>query len=164
MVYAQAAKQETHYTGDSIGVQINIALNRDISQKEDNEISAHARAIVNILRRNTLLNDPTEIEQRAKERADILACFPPGIAIYVKEIANGYYSESVNPWFEVTTPKGIIQIGWRKRVINIDWSGLDNIIHADTLCNEGDITTRGISFIHAWGYEKAKEYLSTILK
>ena len=45
--------------------------------------------------------------------------------IFVEEIPNGYCNEpccSRLPWFIVTTPVGHIKIGWRKRVINIDWT------------------------------------------
>jgi hypothetical protein len=69
------------------------------------------------------------------------------------------------PWFKVYTKFGIINIGWRKRVINIDWKGLDvnpslreEIL---SLFTEEDVT-KGDNNIHAWGWEKAEEYLTKI--
>jgi hypothetical protein len=65
------------------------------------------------------------------------------------------------PWYlaqvDNITP---ITIGWRKRVINIDWeeSGKD----LAGLFTSEDVT-KGSGYIHAWGYDKAAEYLSKIL-
>jgi hypothetical protein len=70
------------------------------------------------------------------------------------------------PWFNVETPYGCIKIGWRKRVINIDWSGIteagfasDNEILALFV---GEDITKGTNYIHAWGWEKAQDYLRRI--
>jgi hypothetical protein len=79
----------------------------------------------------------------------------------VVPIPNGYCSQSCcsdTPWFLFATEFGKIKIGWRKRVINIDWS--------DTPFR-GRITkddvTRGDDFTHAWGYGKAVTYLQELL-
>lgn len=83
--------------------------------------------------------------------------------IDLTSIVNEYCTcEICAPWFNVETEFGIIKIGWRKRVINIDWSGLD-VLHANiySLFEDEDVT-RGRSYIHAWGYEKAQEYLTSI--
>lgn len=72
----------------------------------------------------------------------------------------GFYND---PWLIVTTPKGRITIGWRKRVINLDWS--DSDIKADG--NElfkGEKTTTGKNYIHCWSYDKAIEYLTKLNK
>lgn len=66
-------------------------------------------------------------------------------------------------WFIVSTPDGDIQIGWRKRVINIVW--LDNYKSFTEIFESEDVT-KGFSewdkerFIHAWSIEKAVEYLN----
>lgn len=65
------------------------------------------------------------------------------------------------PWFVAETPYGQIKIGWRKRVLNIDWSGTENAF--PTLFAEEDVT-QGPTYIHAWGYEKATDYLGRILR
>jgi len=87
--------------------------------------------------------------------------------ISIKElhkIENGYwpvhpdYAEirQINPWWLVVTEFGIIKIGWRKRVINIDWSSteLRKIITEDNV-------TKWEEGIHAYGYSKAIDYLVT---
>jgi hypothetical protein len=63
-------------------------------------------------------------------------------------------------WFNVSTEYGIIKIGWRKRVINIDWSNINDIL----VCNgniifEDQETTKGENYVHAWGNDKCTEYL-----
>lgn len=62
------------------------------------------------------------------------------------------------PWFEVKTPFGVIVIGWRKRVIMIDWTATD--INA-VVPGENNVTC-GSRWSHAWGEEKATEYLKRI--
>lgn len=68
------------------------------------------------------------------------------------------------PWFNVVTDFGTIKIGWRKRVINIDWSNLHPRYrkwHIISIFEEEDVT-KGHSSIHAWGMEKAGEYLKRL--
>ena len=79
-------------------------------------------------------------------------------------IPNGYCPcDSCAPWFEVTTDiaKGNIAIGWRKRVINIDWSNLWYVADIPPLFKDEDVT-KDENSIHAWGIEKAIEYLTKI--
>lgn len=84
--------------------------------------------------------------------------------IYVETIDNEYCSGSCYyhlPWIVVTTQKGHIKLGWRKRVINIDWS--DSNINLDgNKIFKGENVTTGEKYIHAWSYEKAIEYLSKL--
>ena len=84
--------------------------------------------------------------------------------VYSTIIDNQYSSHPVyypSPWLEVTTAKGPIIIGWRKRVINIDWSKSDITQSAEDLFPKEDVT-KGDQSIHAWGYEKAVDYLSEL--
>jgi hypothetical protein len=61
-----------------------------------------------------------------------------------------------HPWWLVMTEIGIVRIGWRKRVIAIDWS-------STSLRKEitNDDVTKSDKDVHAWGYSKAVEYLTT---
>jgi hypothetical protein len=75
-------------------------------------------------------------------------------------IPNEYYPgdpDYFGPWFMVETPQGRLKIGWRKRVINIDWSGTGLNPSPETFASED--VTKGMSYIHAWGTDKAVEYL-----
>lgn len=108
--------------------------------------------------------NPDKLADAAKEKADLLALFP-GL-IFAKEIPNGYCRMGCCrhlPWFEVTTAIGIFHIGWRKRVINIDW--------ANTVCTKSGMvlfdkedTTVGDRYIHAYNYDKAREYIKAIFQ
>jgi len=81
-------------------------------------------------------------------------------------IQNEYCScEKCASWFIVSTPDGNIKIGWRKRVINIEW--LENYkVFKETFDSEN--VTRGFGkygddrSIHAWNMGKAIEYLSRV--
>lgn len=68
-------------------------------------------------------------------------------------------------WFNVTTKFGIIKIGWRERVILIDWSNTfeKDKVNGKFLFQDEDVTT-GTNYIHAWGYEKCVEYLEKLRK
>lgn len=62
-----------------------------------------------------------------------------------------------NPWWLVRTDLGLIVIGPRKRVINIDWSdtGIKTNVTSDNVtCSE--------TMVHAWTKEKAVEYLTNL--
>jgi hypothetical protein len=66
---------------------------------------------------------------------------------YVEEIKN-------SPWWLVKTELGIIEIGWRKRVISINWedTGVKAIVTEDEV-------TKNETLVHAYSYIKALEYL-----
>ena len=84
--------------------------------------------------------------------------------IHVETIDNEYCSESCcykYPWVIVTTPKGRIKIGWRKRVMNLDWSESD-IKDIGTELFKDENTTTGKDYIHCWSKEKAIEYLKKL--
>ena len=85
--------------------------------------------------------------------------------VSMMDLPNEYCQCGVSaPWFSVITEFGTIKIGWRKRVINIDWSGLDpKHRKRDTLSLfDGEDVTKGDDSIHAWGWEKAEDYLRRI--
>jgi len=84
--------------------------------------------------------------------------------IYVEVKNNEYCGESCCykiPWIIVTTNKGRIKLGWRKRVMNLDWSDSDLKIDGEELFKDENTTT-GKSYIHCWGKEKAIEYLKKL--
>ncbi len=85
-------------------------------------------------------------------------------------IPNGYCSRdlhySIIPWFEIKTIHGMIQIGWRKRVISIEWQEDFKNIDFEELFKTEDVTkgrTNNKYYIHAWGKDKAYEYLKLVL-
>ncbi len=54
---------------------------------------------------------------------------------------------------------GLIEIGWRKRVINIDWS--ETAVRASVT---DDDVTKSETMVHAWSDTKALEYLKALAK
>lgn len=102
---------------------------------------------------------PDTIEQVTEDRKQLLALFPQ--PIYVEEIPNGYGNDWYyrnRPWYRVTTRIGRIEIGWRKRVISINWA--DTVVDAKaTEMFPNEDVTKHDRLIHAWSYEKAKEYI-----
>ena len=86
----------------------------------------------------------------------------------VEAIPNRYCScDQCAPWFVVKTEFGPVTIGWRKRVINIDWDELiRDDVHGEQVLGlfKDEDVTKGTGGIHAWGWDKAKEYLSRVHK
>lgn len=89
------------------------------------------------------------------------------------ELTNQYWPEAYveliqkNPWWLVKTEYGLIKIGWRKRVISIDWS--DTLYQAEIIGESvwpnsitKDEVTRSETIVHAYSYIKALEYLSAL--
>ncbi len=105
------------------------------------------------------------IRDDAQREAFVIALREVGINCYakctMKPIPNGYWNEpDAEPWYAVETPGGVLKIGWRKRVISIDWTGMK-------LAREPDFSSEDVTKwetgIHAWGYEKLTEYLKVIM-
>lgn len=104
--------------------------------------------------------------------------------IFMEPIPNEYWGNDsggkFDPWFKVATPIGYIRIGWRKRVINIDWSATtlkalvpthefdtrDRVPSGKELfqfaLDNNETTTVGDSYIHAYGYERVAAYLKVL--
>lgn len=61
-------------------------------------------------------------------------------------------------WWLLKTPHGLIEVGRRKRVIEISWSdtAIRRVITADDV-------TKSDSMVHAWSEEKALEYLKALV-
>lgn len=90
-----------------------------------------------------------------------------GIRGDVQEIANQYwpphsdYDEVRTPWLRVFTHRGVIVVGWRKRVIEIDWS--DSVIERhgrDVVAQQAN--THGPTLCHAYGWTEAAECLQRL--
>jgi len=62
-----------------------------------------------------------------------------------------------SPWWLAITEFGPIQIGWRKRVISINWEDTPARLEVTE-----DEVTKDKTGVHAWSYSKALEYLTTL--
>lgn len=122
-----------------------------------------ASKVMDAILTKRIAEDPKEQEKAIQERSELLALFPN--RIFAKAIPNGYISDWSHkhlPWFVVTTEVGHFTIGWRKRVININWSETVGTKTAEELFEKEDVT-KGDKYIHAWSLEKAKEYIYKII-
>lgn len=88
-----------------------------------------------------------------------------GVNGVLHPIPNGYGSgEWRGPWFRVVD--GFLTgltIGWRKRVINIDWSKCTFMVLSsifDDVKASGD--TVGATYVHAWSRDQAIDYLKRL--
>lgn len=81
----------------------------------------------------------------------------------VFELPNGYWPDvpdyaelrRESPWWLVRTSAGLVKIGWRKRVIEIDWS--DTPVRRELTTDD---VTKSETLVHAYSYSKAVEYLT----
>jgi len=156
---------KTTGTRGSLELEILVDVNRELTEADKYNLREHAEQIMKSLKAETIRLDPQTKIDAIEQKVKLLQAFGDQ-AIYVEEIPNGYCSDYCCkhlPWFVVTTSKGRITIGWRKRVIVIDWQ--DSVIEdsAETLFPNED-TTKYDKLIHAWGYDKAREYVETLLK
>ncbi len=159
--YRQIWKSESSGE-DEFGMEIRVTVNRDLSELERQSLFDAARMLERAIRTENRRLDPKQAEARRMERLDILALFTG--SIFVEEIPNGYCSEwccSQKPWFVVTTTYGRIKIGWRKRVIEIYWGDSAITATAESLF-PGEDVTKSERLIHAWGYDKARQYIRTL--
>ncbi len=150
--------------GFNIDLEIMLDLNRELTENDERSISKFSEKIISSLHEESInLNPQTHID-RYNERNQIVSLFG-NRAIFVEEIPNGYgdtYHYKFQPWFVVTTSKGRIKIGWRKRVIKIDWEGSAIDYNAEFLFHSEDVTKYD-KMIHAWSLDKAKEYIDVLL-
>lgn len=90
-----------------------------------------------------------------------------GIQGVVEEIPDQYWPETPaydavkSPWLRVHTHRGTIVIGWRKRVIAIDWSHGSFLTHGSVVVAKPE-NTHGERMCHAWGYQEAIECLQRL--
>ena len=81
------------------------------------------------------------------------------------ELANGYWPDSPDyddvrrPWWLFLTEIGPVRLGWRKKVLELDWEkcAVRAVVTADNV-------TKSETYVHAWSTEKAVEYLKALRK
>lgn len=156
---------ETYGRYGSVKLYINGELPSSISDEDIFDIFYDVLPKVNVKIQDKLMSKDTELLKMFEDEIEELKNLFNGEAIYTKQIENKYSdlgSLKFRKWLEVMTRKGIIVIGWRKRVINIDWSRSDiKKISYDLFPDEN--VTKGDYSIHAWGINKAKEYIDVLL-
>ena len=93
---------------------------------------------------------------RSREEAESIVKLAGFTIRHTWELANGYWPDSQTyddirtPWWLFMTDVGPIRIGWRKPVLEIDWSACD----VRGVVTDADVT-KGDSYVHAWKVEDA---------
>jgi len=164
------AWQRVHYSLSSgqstCGVDLRVTLSRPLTESDKRVIGNAMQNLERDLLAESARLHPDNVEWKrtwlrvAREMFDAAGLAP----IYVREIDNEYCGPKCCPhrvWLLVTTRLGVIKVGWRKNVIVIDWSASDVVVVAEDLFATEDVT-KDDRMIHAWGYEKATEYLGRI--
>jgi len=157
----------SHSNGQSeCGLDLYLKLDRPITER-DREVIDRAMSGMHrdLLAESTRLH-PDNVAWKAQWLLDARSMFlAAGLSpIYVREIDNKYCGPQCCPhrvWLLVTTPIGVFEVGWRKRVLQIDWSATDVAARAADLFPDEDVT-KGDRSIHAWGYDKAMAYIAKI--
>lgn len=171
--YITLTGSESFGRDNNFGIKIEIASTNMPYLKGDDarEIRIAGRRAADAIQKEVMRliykNSPKTAVATAKNREQIIDRVFGDLSIYVDEIPNGYCKEQCCehlPWFIVTTKIGRIKIGWRKRVIEIDWEDtIETTEFADNLF-PGEDVTKGNKYIHAWSVEDAKRYVKTIME
>ena len=109
----------------------------------------------------------TEVDKFTRRMMDLLY---KSTDYHFELLPNGYWCDdcySHIPWFLFHTIDGDIIMGWRKRVISIEWQENYKSFDMNKLFGNEDVTKwkkGGKRGIHAWGKEKAYEYLKKVLE
>jgi hypothetical protein len=74
------------------------------------------------------------------------------------ELPDQYHERQYMPWLLVKTKYGLLKMGWRKRVMSIEWSDIG--FKAKDLT--ADEVTKEDYLVHAWTVPKAIEYITEL--
>lgn len=146
------------------GLKITVDQDRKLDQEDYDACRQHIAAIETLLQARTMKLDPEEQARAATERERLVGCFPS--SVFVAPVRNQYHGDTpygqMHPWLEITTKRGIFLVGWRKRVINIDWSKTDIQSTGRELFPERQMTI-GDTFLHASDYDDLKACVEKLM-
>lgn len=154
------------FGNSNFGLEIRVAVDRPLTDNDEMAMYKIADDAEAAIMTETMRLDPEAARNRDEERIKLLALFTAtqGGLILAEPIPNGYCPRwccSQKPWYVVTTSKGRVTIGWRKRVIEISWEPRVGATAEELF--PGEDSTKIDRMIHAWGYEKAQEYITKLL-
>lgn len=165
--YKELHSQEGWGNYGGFGIKILVAGTRlpDLDADKIRSAAYRAAELVSSEVQAAAISIDDKAQERTKtERQELLSLFSG--AIFVEEIPNGYCSSWCCrhlPWFIVTTTVGRFKLGWRKRVINIDWTETVGTKKANELFSAENVT-KGDKYIHAWSLEDASRYIAAIIE
>jgi len=159
-----AFKKES-YGDKNFGIEIRVAVDRPLNNNDSRAMYRIADQIETAIMGETMRLDPEAQAAKEREHTELIGLFGDA-PILVEELPNGYCSQwccTQLPWYKVTTKKGVITLGWRKRVIQISWDSMVSARSADMIFPE-ETSTKFDRTIHAWGLEKAQEIITKLLQ
>lgn len=152
--------------GDSFCLKIFVKMSaREVDDEDSYDAGEAIGDLERALMTRTAKLDPNGPSTRERYRREIEKIYEDAgvTAIYMEPLPNGYCSLPCclnKPWFRVTSKIGHVVIGWRKSVISIDWKDTQVKKSGESLSS--DNVTRWESGIHAYGVEKATEYIRAL--
>lgn len=153
------------YGAFSLDITVGAPALPDLTEPAIRDAAYKAAALIeSAVMASVVMADPKAQERAKGVRAGLMALFGTEL-IYVEELPNGYCSEWCCrhlPWFKVTTRVGHFVVGWRKRVINIDWTETSGT-ETSTELFPGEDVTKWDRAIHAYGLDKASDYIKAII-
>lgn len=150
--------------GSIFGLEIDLEIGRPLTDNDRRSIYRAVDQLKEDLYTETCKVDPRKL---ALKEQWLAALFKTLIQadfrnFSYQEVPNEYDSWSqFLPWMIIGVNDSFFKIGWRKRVIVIDWEKTQIKQQADVLFPKEEVT-KGDRMIHAWGYEKATEYLKVL--
>lgn len=164
--YKEVSSSESvgHY--GCFGIKILVATDRDVDLSSDAVQIAVYKAeklVLDEVKASSIAASATFKQDAEDERKSLLGLFPG--RIFVETIPNGYSPDWAHrhlPWFIVTTGIGRFKVGWRKRVIHLEWTETVDTKDAEELFS-GENVTMDRKMIHAWSLDKARQYIETIM-
>lgn len=178
--YRLAYGEERHGE-EFFGFKVFVKFHRDFTKNDQHEISRAARKMIVELDFESARLDPKLPGWKAETTGNFKKAFEDaGLGpIFMEEIPNGYWPETDayrlrSPWFIVTTRLGHFKVGWRKRVIVLDWERTtlrvpskvewrpEPTIPTGEELFPGEDVTRWETGIHCYGYEKMTAYLKVL--
>ena len=152
------------YIDDRMRIEIMVALDRPSTEADKRAAAKACDELQKALETETYRLDPDLMLQREVERQQLLGLFA-GADIFAEEIPNGYCPDDPyylhRHWFRVTTRKGRITLGWRKRVIEITWE--PSVADTTEKLFPDEKVTKMERLIHAWDYVQAGQFIQRLL-
>lgn len=165
MEYVTLYGEERFGLSYGFGIKIEVAATKipDLKQEKIQYATYEAARLISSEILAAIKADDPNSPHETKQNQELISLFPE--PIFVEEIPNGYCRDWCCrhlPWFIVTTKVGRFKIGWRKRVISIDWSETRGTATSDLLFDKEDVT-KGDKSIHAWSMDDAHRYILDII-
>lgn len=157
-------------TKESTAVQLCLNLGRKLEEADRDIIDEAMRSMMAELHARSVMLIPENVQWKKDWIAKAVECFRlAGLdPISFQEIPNEYCGPKCCPhrvWLLMSTAEGIFKVGWRKRVMELDWRNMKGPWDREKVKKlfEKEDVTKGEYFIHAWSYEKLVEYLKLLV-